>query len=113
MTTIDSNFNIKHTRGDTFDKTISINLNGSAINWSSNGYASATCKVKTYPADTNAAFNLTVDISVNGALRLTSAAITAAPGLYYYDIEFVKTGSKTETWWGDSPSKFEITQDIT
>lgn len=113
MTTIDSSFNIKHTKGDTLDKTISINLNGSAINWSTNGYTSATCKVKVSPSDTNAAFTLTVDITVNGALRLTSLAITASPGIYYYDIEFVKTGSRTETWWGDFPAKFEIIQDVT
>ncbi len=113
MTTIDTNFKITHTKGDSFDKTITINLNGVAINWLSNGYLTATCKVKTSPADTFAMFNLTVDITVNGALRLTSVAITAAPGIYYYDIEFAKSGGKTETWWGGYPSIFELIQDVT
>lgn len=112
MTTIDSNFKITHTRNDTFDKTITINLNGSAINWAANGYLSATCKVKASPSDTNATFNITVDITVNGALRLTAGAITSAPGSYVYDIEFVKSGGRTETWFNGC-SIFELIQDIT
>jgi len=114
MTTVDTNFNIKHTKGDTLDKTITINLNGSAINWASNGYLTATCKVKSLPPETSSVFDITIDITVNGALRMTSTTVQTIPaGTYYYDIQFAKSGSKVETWWNDQPAKFEITQDVT
>ena len=66
MTTIDSEFNITHTNGDTFDKTITIIKNNIAFNWASEGYVSGICKVIKLNSPSQL-FNLIIDISVNGA----------------------------------------------
>lgn len=114
MTTLDVNFNFTHTKGDTFDYTITIKKSGANINWATEGYVSGTCSVKSNPSATTADLSLTVDITTNGALRLYSAsAVTLGVGTYYYDIQFVKSGSKVETWWNNQISKFTITQDVT
>ena len=113
MTSMDGQFAITHTKGDTFDYTLTIKKSSVNINWSSEGYASGVCKVKTNPSQTDADLTLTVDITTNGALRLySSSVVTLAVGTYYYDIEFTKTGSKKETWFNNTPSKFIITQDV-
>ena len=110
--TIDTNFNITATKGDSFDKTIPITKNSASFNWTSEGYVSGICKVKATPTQTAADLTLTVDISSTGALRIYSAsALTLAVGLYYYDIEFTLTGSKKKTWFRGCT--FTVEQDVT
>lgn len=109
--TIDSQFNITATKGDTFDKTIPFTKNGSAFNWTTEGYVSGICKIKKVATRSTGDATLTVDISVNGALRLySSSAITLAVGTYYYDVEFTLTGSRKKTWFRGCT--FTVEQDV-
>lgn len=113
MTTLDTSFTFTHTKGDTFDYTVTIKKSAVNINWATEGYVSGVCKVKSNPSNTDADLTLTVDITTNGALRLYNAsAVTLAVGTYYYDIEFTKSGGKKETWFNNQPHKFIITQDV-
>ncbi|MFH2030834.1 MAG: hypothetical protein ABIJ40_09515 [Bacteroidota bacterium] len=112
MTTFDSSFNITHTQGDTFDKTITVEENGLAINWAASGYASGKCYVKQVPSSLTADLILNVNIGINGQMRLYSTgAVTLSPDTYYYDIQLTKTDTSIVTWL--ELKRFKVIQDVT
>jgi uncharacterized membrane protein len=102
-------FNVKHTQGDTFDKTATVTT---PATWA--GYTSGKCEVR----DENGvlAFSLTVDISVAGKLRLYNATvITNAVKFYCFDIQWTMTDGRIKTWTDENGGLyiFEITRQAT
>lgn len=112
MTTSDGEWNITHTEGDTLDKTFLVKRGTTDFDWSSEGYSSATGQIRRTANSNTLLDTLTVDISVNGQLRITSTTITdLASGIYRWDIKFTKTDGSIITW--KENRKFTIKDRVT
>lgn len=108
-------FGFIHTKGEILDKSATIERSGVAFNWTAEGYVSGIAYAKKNPSSDTKDFEILVDISTDGILRLyTSAALTAL-GRFYFDIEFTMSTGRIKTWCNNdlSPYIAEIKQDVT
>lgn len=115
MTSIDSNGNIHHTKGDTFEISFSsVQIDGVDIVWTG---CTAKLQVKVSANDTNAVVELTsptdIDLTTNGEMTWTKAAsywnINAQT--YCYDFQYTDANGVVNTFF--SNKQFVIDQDVT
>lgn len=114
MTTIDTNGNITHIKGDTFALTFtSVKQDGVTINWT--GYT-MKFTAKEYPGATPI-ISLTqtsgINLSTNGQISIRESASTMAgitPKNYVYDLEVTDASGNVDTWFNNK--NLTVLQDI-
>jgi hypothetical protein len=108
-------FGFIHTKGEILDKSGTVERSGVALNWTSEGYVSGIAYAKKNVSSEVPDFEINVDISTNGVLRLYTTEAIMSSGKYYFDIEFTMSSGKTKTWCNNDMSPYiaEIKQDVT